>query len=119
MSLLWMGVPFRVFVTFRAGDRGRSRHGHRHGSQPHDPDGPHPGVAQSIAAKQREAQAAAAWGNANAKAGAMRAYINEVQAQSGKSLTPAQAAILIQLLWRCKLAGGLPRGSPWSNLSTA
>jgi hypothetical protein len=56
-----------------------------------------PGVANSMAAKLRAAQAAANRGDLKAKAGAIRAYINEVQAQSGKSLTAAQAAILIQL----------------------
>lgn len=56
-----------------------------------------PGVASSMLAKLRAAEAAAARGNASAKAGAIGAFINEVQAQSGKTLTAEQAATLIRL----------------------
>jgi hypothetical protein len=52
------------------------------------------GILNSLEAKLNAAEAAAARGNANAKQGAITAYINEVQAQSGKALTADQAAIL-------------------------
>lgn len=56
-----------------------------------------PGVAVGMVAKLSAAADAAARGNANAKAGAIHAYINQVQALAGKSLTLGQAAILIGL----------------------
>jgi len=55
------------------------------------------GVANSMISKLNAAEAAAARGNAQAKAGAIGAFINELQAQAGKSLTAAQAATLIAL----------------------
>jgi hypothetical protein len=51
-----------------------------------------PSVAQGLTDKLN----AIAQGNANAKAGAVGAFIHQVNAQTGKSLTTAQAAILIQ-----------------------
>jgi len=55
------------------------------------------GVANSLCAKLDAAEAAAARGNLNAKAGSLGAYINEVLAQGGKSLTVEQATLLAQL----------------------
>ena len=55
------------------------------------------GILNSLEAKLNAAEAAAARGNAQAKAGAIGAFINELQAQAGKSLTAAQAATLIAL----------------------
>lgn len=55
------------------------------------------GILNSLEAKLNAAEAAAARGNAQAKAGAIGAFINEVQAQAGKALTADQAAILIRL----------------------
>ena len=55
------------------------------------------GVANSMISKLNAAGAAEARGNAQAKAGAIGAFINELQAQAGKSLTAAQAATLIAL----------------------
>jgi hypothetical protein len=53
-----------------------------------------PSVAASL---QQQASAIAAAPNANAKAGKLNAFINAVHAQTGKSITPANAAILIAL----------------------
>lgn len=55
------------------------------------------GVASSLCAKLDAAQAAADRGDANAKAGVLGAYIDEVTAQTGKSITAADAALLIGL----------------------
>ncbi|HBA38326.1 MAG TPA: hypothetical protein DCZ05_00875 [Deltaproteobacteria bacterium] len=55
------------------------------------------GVANSMISKLNAAAAAEARGNAQAKAGAIGAFINELQAQAGKALTAAQAAMLIAL----------------------
>ena len=55
------------------------------------------GILNSLEAKLNAAEAAAARGNAQAKAGAIGAFINELQAQAGKALTAAQAATLIAL----------------------
>ncbi len=53
---------------------------------------------QSVAASLKDhAQAIAAAPNANAKAGKLNAFINAVNAQTGKSITPTNAAILITL----------------------
>jgi hypothetical protein len=41
---------------------------------------------------------AIAQGNARAKAGIVGAFVNQVKAQTGKSITPQQAAILTQLV---------------------
>ncbi|MEX2646412.1 MAG: ExeM/NucH family extracellular endonuclease [Gaiellaceae bacterium] len=57
----------------------------------------HEGIANSLCAKLRAAEAADARGNANAKAGALGAYMNELRAQSGKALTADQAELLIEL----------------------
>jgi hypothetical protein len=56
-----------------------------------------PGVADSLCAKLSAAQAAAERGNGNAKAGALGAYIDEVSAQRDKSITPDNAALLIEI----------------------
>jgi len=54
-----------------------------------------PGVASGLNAKL---SAAASANNANARAGQLGAFENQVRAQIGKSLTPAEAAILLQLV---------------------
>jgi hypothetical protein len=56
-----------------------------------------PGVAHSLNVKLEGAERAAARGNANARAGALEAYIHEVGAQAGKSLSAEQAGILTRL----------------------
>jgi len=56
-----------------------------------------PGVANSLCAKLAAAQAAAERGDAKAKAGALGAYINEVSAQRDKSISAANATLLIEL----------------------
>jgi hypothetical protein len=56
-----------------------------------------PGVAHSMTVKLDAAAAAAARGDENAKNGALSAFRNEAEAQSGKSLTDAHALVLIQL----------------------
>lgn len=56
-----------------------------------------PGVARSLLAKLEAAQASAARGDINSMDGQLGAFINEVSAQSGKTLTAAQANILIQV----------------------
>jgi hypothetical protein len=53
-----------------------------------------PGVAASL---QQQVNGIASAPNANAKAGKLGAFINLVNAQTGKSITPANAAILIAL----------------------
>lgn len=55
------------------------------------------GIANSLCAKLRAAAASAARGNTNAKQNQLNAYINEVQAQSGKAVSSANADILIRL----------------------
>ena len=55
------------------------------------------GIAKSLCAKLDAAKAADARGNVLARAGSLVAYINEVQAQTGKALTPQQAALLIRV----------------------
>ena len=55
------------------------------------------GIAKSLCAKLDAAKAAEQRGNLMAKAGSLGAYINEVQAQTGKALTAQQAALLVQL----------------------
>ncbi|HWI51793.1 MAG TPA: GON domain-containing protein [Symbiobacteriaceae bacterium] len=55
------------------------------------------GVAKSLCAKLDGAKASSERGNAKSKAGQMSAFISELQAQSGKALTPEQAAILTRL----------------------
>jgi probable HAF family extracellular repeat protein len=53
------------------------------------------GPGTSLAAKIAQAQDALALGNTRATCGALQAFINEVEAQTGKSLTPEQANGLI------------------------
>jgi uncharacterized repeat protein (TIGR03803 family) len=55
-----------------------------------------PGVAANLVAKLERAQAAAAAGNKKAADHQLHAFIKQVSARSGKALTTAQAAILIQ-----------------------
>jgi hypothetical protein len=55
------------------------------------------GVAHSLCVKLQNAAAAEARGDMNAKAGLLDAYRHELEAQSGKSVTPEHAAILIEL----------------------
>jgi hypothetical protein len=52
------------------------------------------GVAASL---QEQARGIAQAPNANAKAGMLRAFENHVAAQTGKSITPADAALLVRL----------------------
>lgn len=53
------------------------------------------GVRISLCNKLSQADAFATAGNANGQNGILRAFISEVQAQTGKSITTANAAILI------------------------
>ncbi len=55
------------------------------------------GIATSLVQKLENAAAAEARGDLGAKAGLLAAFINEVEAQRGKTLTPAQASVLIAL----------------------
>jgi hypothetical protein len=55
------------------------------------------GLAKSFCAKLDAAKASAARGDDNSKAGQIDAFVNQLQAQSGKVLTAEQAAILTQL----------------------
>jgi predicted extracellular nuclease len=55
------------------------------------------GIAHSLCAKLRAAAAADARGDEQAKAGSLRAYVNQLEAQSGKSLTAEDAAYLASL----------------------
>jgi prepilin-type N-terminal cleavage/methylation domain-containing protein len=55
------------------------------------------GIAHSLIVKLDAANDAQQRGNGHAKAGALNAFINEVNAQTGKSLTRRQALILITL----------------------
>jgi hypothetical protein len=57
-----------------------------------------PAVIQGLTNKLNAIATAVAQGNAHAKAGTVGAFINQVNAQTGKSITPQQAAILIQLV---------------------
>jgi predicted extracellular nuclease len=56
-----------------------------------------PTVAASLLDKLVAAEDAAARGNTAAKTKALTAYVNQVKAQSGKALTPAQAEQLIRI----------------------
>lgn len=56
-----------------------------------------PGVAQSLNSKLVAAEASAMRSNQKAKEQQIGAFINEVNAQTGKSITPEMAAILIRL----------------------
>jgi hypothetical protein len=57
-----------------------------------------PAVAQGLIDKLNAIAAAIAGGNANAKANIVGAFIDQVRAQTGKSITAANAATLIQLV---------------------
>lgn len=63
--------------------------------------GENAGIANALCAKLAAAEAAAARGNENAKNGSLGAYVNQLEAQSGKSI-PADAAA-----WLAALAGSL------------
>jgi uncharacterized repeat protein (TIGR03803 family) len=56
-----------------------------------------PGVATNMVTTLQGAQIAAAGGNAGSADGQLKSFINDVSGQSGKSLTAAQGATLIQL----------------------
>jgi FIMAH domain-containing protein len=56
-----------------------------------------PGVVDGLTAKLAAAQAAEAKGNLTAKANQLQAFVNQVNAQTGKSLTREAADILIRL----------------------
>jgi predicted extracellular nuclease len=56
------------------------------------------GVANALCAKLEAAEAADARGNANAKAGSLGAYVNQLRAQSGKAITAERASFLISLV---------------------
>jgi hypothetical protein len=56
-----------------------------------------PDVAAEMVATLQSAQAALASGNVKSGDAQLSAFINQVSAQSGKSLTAAQAVLLIQL----------------------
>ncbi len=55
------------------------------------------GIVNSLLAKLDNAQKAEAKGNSNAKSGMIGAFINEVEAQTGKAISAEHAAILISL----------------------
>jgi hypothetical protein len=57
-----------------------------------------PSVAQGLIDKLDAIAAAIARGNAKAKANIVAAFIHQVQAQTGKSITPTNATTLIQLV---------------------
>jgi hypothetical protein len=57
-----------------------------------------PNVAQGLIDKLNAIAVAIAQGNAQAKANLVAAFIHQVQAQTGKSITPTNAAKLIQLV---------------------
>jgi len=56
-----------------------------------------PGIANALCAKLDAAAASEAHGNANAKAGQIGAFINQVNAQRGKAISDADATRLIEL----------------------
>jgi len=58
---------------------------------------PDRGVQNSLLVKLHAAEAAAGRGNDRAKAGQLRAYVNELDAQSGKHVDPAAAHVLQNL----------------------
>jgi len=57
-----------------------------------------PGIVNSLLAKLDNAQKAGAKGNTNAKAGMIGAFINEVEAKTGKAISAEHADILITLV---------------------
>jgi predicted extracellular nuclease len=56
-----------------------------------------PGVADALCEKLATAEQAEAAGDLKTKANAIRSYVKQVQAQSGKTIAPDKAALLIQL----------------------
>ena len=54
-------------------------------------------VASGLVSKLQAAAAAAARGDTTSKTNQINAFINQVNAQTGKSITSAQAALLISL----------------------
>jgi hypothetical protein len=56
-----------------------------------------PGIANALVSKLSAAQASAVSGDVQALDGQLGAFINQISAQSGKSLSAAQGAVLIQL----------------------
>jgi hypothetical protein len=56
-----------------------------------------PSVAASLCSQLSQAKAAAARGDLKTKANILAAFVSLVQAQTGKSITPANAAVLTQL----------------------
>ena len=57
-----------------------------------------PGIVNSLLAKLDNAQKAGAKGNTNAKEGMIGAFINEVEAKTGKAISAEHADILITLV---------------------
>jgi len=55
------------------------------------------GIANGLIAKLDAAEAAERRGNVAAKVGALNAFEHQVQAQTGKALTPSQAQVLLTL----------------------
>jgi hypothetical protein len=66
------------------------------------------GIANSLEAKLNAAQASLAAGNTTAACNQIDALINEVQAQSGKKLTPGQASAIITAAQAIRTALGCP-----------
>src|SRR3989442_14731227 len=62
-----------------------------------DDDDDNNGVAHAMCRKLRAAQAAEAHGDFEAKRRLLRAYMNQVSAQTDKTLTPSRASTLITL----------------------
>jgi hypothetical protein len=58
----------------------------------------HRGLLQSLLAKLDAAEAAAARGNTRSKTGHLRAYANELAAQSGKKVDQGAAEVLLSLI---------------------
>jgi hypothetical protein len=55
------------------------------------------GIATALTAKLRSAQEAEARGDANAEAGSLRAFENQLEAHSGKKIDEAHASLLLKL----------------------
>jgi prepilin-type N-terminal cleavage/methylation domain-containing protein len=55
------------------------------------------GIAHALAAKLDAAEASEERGNSSAKAGELKAFANQVNAQTGKAFTPNQALVLLTL----------------------
>lgn len=66
------------------------------------------GPGNSLPAKVRAAANALERGNVNAACGSLQAFLNEVEAQSGKSLTEAEAAALAAHATRIRAVIGCP-----------